>query len=85
MERLLQYLDDLDDFYGMVGLISERLRRFLFALLSYMTLAGGALGGIWLTLVNPLLARATLILLFVTLLHLAVTSPALNWARHPTR
>ena len=47
MERLLQYLDDLDDALGMIGLIIERLRRFLFALFSYLTLSIAALASVW--------------------------------------
>ena len=75
MECLLQYLDDLDDIYGMVGLVLERLRRFLFALFSCLTLGSGALAGIWLALLHPPIALATSILLFVTLLYRSVTSP----------
>ena len=75
MERLLQYLDDLDDFYGMVGLIDERLRRALFALFSYTTVGTVAVAAIWLALSHPPIALATSILLFVTLLYRSVTSP----------
>lgn len=34
MEILLQYLDDLDDLYGMVGLVSERVRSMTIFLLA---------------------------------------------------
>lgn len=74
MERFLLYLDDLDDLYGMLGLLGERLRRLVFALLVYLMLAAGALAGIWLALKHPLIALATGILLFVTLLYRSVTS-----------
>ena len=74
MERLLQYLDDLDDLYGMVGLINERLRRFIYALFSYLLLSAGALAGAWLAMLHPPLALATSILLFVTLLYRSVTA-----------
>jgi len=76
MERLLQYLDDLDDLYGMVGLVVERLRRFAYALLSYCLLLGGAVAGMWLALVHPPLGLATSTVLFVTLLYRSVTGPA---------
>jgi hypothetical protein len=76
MERLLQYLDDLDDAVGMIGLIIERLRRFLFALLSYLILAISALASIWLATLHPPIAFAISILLFVLLLYRSVTSPA---------
>jgi hypothetical protein len=75
MERLLQYLDDLDDAAGMVGLFVEQLRRFLFALFSYLSLATVALAGIWLATLHPPLALATSTLLFVMLLYRTVTSP----------
>ena len=34
MECLLQYLDNLDDLYGVAGLLWERVRRALFMLLA---------------------------------------------------
>ena len=81
MERLLQYLDDLDDLYGMVGLIVERLRRFTFALFSCLTLSAGALAGAWLATLHAPIALATSILLFVTLLYRSVTSPSASGPR----
>jgi hypothetical protein len=75
MERVLQYLDDLDDAFGMIGLIAERLRRLLFALFSYLTLGIAALASIWLATLHPPIALATSILLFVLLLYRSVTSP----------
>lgn len=78
MERLLQYLDDLDDICGMAGLMVERLRRFLFALFSWLTLGAGGLAGVWLAVVHPPIALATSILLFVTLLYRSVTSPTIR-------
>ena len=75
MERfLLQYLDDLDDFCGMVGLFREQLRRFLLVLASCIAVASGAMAGAWLALLHPPLALATSILLFVTLLYRSVTA-----------
>ena len=79
MERLLQYLDDLDDVYGMIGLINERLRRFLYVLFSYVLTSAGAIAGIWLALLHPPLALATSILLFVTLLYRSVTGRTASW------
>jgi hypothetical protein len=78
MERLLQYLDDLDDLYGMVGLVVERLRRIACGLLSFCLLLGGAAAGMWLALAHPPVALATSIVLFVTLLYRSVTGPA-SW------
>ncbi len=80
MERLLQYLDDLDDLWGMLGLIKERLRRFAYTLFSYLLLGTGAIAGAWLALHHPPLALATSILLFLTLLYRSVTSPSASWS-----
>ena len=81
MECLLQYLDDLDDLYGMFGLIRENLRRVLLKLLAALLVATVAAAGIWLALVHPPIALATSTMLFVILLYRSVTSPALNsWA-----
>ena len=81
MERLLQYLDDFDDLYGMVGLIVERLRRFILALFSCLTLGAGALAGVWLATLHAPIALATSTLLFVTLLYRTVTSPSASGPR----
>jgi hypothetical protein len=75
MERVLQYLDDLDDVYAMAGLVMERVRRVLVALFIYTMLVTAALGGTWLAVVHPPLALAISLLLFVLLLYRSVTSP----------
>ncbi len=78
MERLLQYLDDLDDLYGAAGLLLERLRHIAW-LVAALTLSGTLLfGGILLALREPPLALATAILLFTALLYRAVTEPGLE-------
>ena len=81
MERLLQYLDDLDDFYGMVGFVSERLRRYARTLFSFLSVGVGATAGVWLALLHPPIALASLTLLFVTLLYRSVTVPSSRWLR----
>ena len=78
MERLLQYLDDLDDLYGVIGLLMERLRRCAWfagyvCLLSTITAAG-----ILLALSEPPLGLAMALLLFTALLYRAVTQPSLE-------
>ena len=76
MERLLQYMDDIDDLYGAFGLLYEKLRR---AVLKLLTLCAGlaiVAAGIALALVHPPIALATCIVLFVTLLYRSATSPA---------
>ena len=75
MERFVQYLDDLDDLFGAIGLLAERLRKL--ALLTALTiiLASAAGGSVLLALAEPPLALALAILLFVTLLYRSVTEP----------
>jgi hypothetical protein len=75
MERILQYFDDLDDAFGMVGLIAERLRRLIFGLCLYLTLCIAAMTSIGLAALHPPIALATSILLFVLLLYRSATSP----------
>jgi len=82
MERLLQYLDDLDDLYAMVGLINERLRRFLYVLFSYLLVCAGAIAGVWLASLHPPVALATSTLLFVTLLYRSVTTRPASWPQN---
>ena len=78
MERLLLYLDDLDDLYGTFGLVWEKLRQVLIRLLTTSLLLGVASLAIWLALLHPPIALATSTVLFVILLYRSVTSPALK-------
>lgn len=75
MERILQYLDDLDDLYGVVGLVWENLRRAALSLLTVTMLLAGAAGGVSLALLHPPIALATGTVLFVILLYRSVTAP----------
>ena len=75
MERLIQYLDELDDLIGMIGLVTERIRSLFLALLSCVSLVAVAVPGVWLALVNPPLALGSSTILFVTLLYRTVTAP----------
>ena len=77
MEKLLQYWDDLDDLFGAVGLVSERLRATFFVLSFVAVSLVAQAGGIWLALWHPPLASAIAIILLVTLLYHMATS------RHP--
>lgn len=74
MERLLQYLDDLDDLMGAIGLVYERLRRLLLTMLALIIGLASVVSGILLAHVHPRIALATCLLLFVTLLYRMVTS-----------
>ena len=75
MERVIQWLDDLDDLVWVIGLAGERIRRLCVAI--GLTLAAFVLqlGGILLALSHPPIALATVIIMFVTLLYRSVTNP----------
>lgn len=78
MECLLQYLDDLDDLFGIAGLVWEKLRRGLLKLLAMVMTTVVAAAGIWLALLHPPIALATSTVLFVILLYRTVTAPVLK-------
>ena len=80
MEFLLQYLDDLDDLYGVFGLVWERLRRTILKLVSIAMISSVAIAGIGLALLHPPIALATSTVLFVILLYRSVTVPSQKWA-----
>ena len=75
MERILQWLDDLDDLLGAVGLLAERLRHAAVTLARLLILFSVALGGVFAGLTEPPLGLAVAILLFVFLLYRSVTQP----------
>ena len=75
MECLLQYMDDIDDLVGTLGLVYERIRRLL---LAFCALAGSLVltgSAVWLAHAHRPLALAICLLLAVTLLYRAVTAP----------
>ncbi len=74
MERLLQYMDDIDDLYGAFGLVYERIRRLLLNLIALFAATLIVAAGVALALVHPPIALATCIVLFVTLLYRSATS-----------
>lgn len=75
MEQLLQYMDDIDDLVGVLGLVYEQLRRLFLTLVSLCIALSLVASGVGLALVHPPIALATSMLLFVTLLYRMVTSP----------
>lgn len=79
MECFLQYLDNLDDLYGAIGLVWERLRRTLLKLISALLVIAVGASGISLALAHPPIALATSTMLFVTLLYRSVTVPSPRW------
>jgi len=74
MERLIQLLDDLDDFVAIFGLLSEKIRNGLMTLISTLFVLTIQVGGVLLALAHPPLALAAALLLFVSLLYHSVTS-----------
>jgi len=80
MERLAQLLDDIDDLIAMIGLLGERIRKLAFSLVLSSVALAVQIGGVLLALAHPPLALATALLLFVSLLYRAVTSPRLEIA-----
>ena len=67
--------DDLDDLYGVLGLLSERLREFVW--LAGLIVGSAVFGtaGVLIALNKPPLGLAMAMLLFVWLLYRAVTQP----------
>jgi uncharacterized membrane protein len=72
----MQRLDDLDDLFGVAGLMAERLRRFAWSLARMLVLLSVAASGVIAALREPPLGMAVAILLFVFLLYRSVTEPA---------
>jgi len=83
MERLLQYLDDMDDFVWSLPLLWEHARRMLARLVA---LLAGALIGVALALAAaalPLVAGAILLAGLVAAIAWLARQPAARWtARH---
>ncbi len=82
MERILQWLDDLDDLFGAVALLAERMRRVVVALAGLSVLLAIAVCGILAALREPPLGLAVAILLFVFLLYRTVTRPGFATRGH---
>ena len=81
MERFLQYLDELDDLYGAIGLVAERIRHIVWFVGFVFLLLVTEAAGIMLTLWEPPLGLATAIILFTALMYRAVTEPGLEISR----
>ena len=75
MERLLQYLDDLEDFIYAVPLIAEQLRRAIQRILFLLASILLQIGGVILALSHPPLALAIVALMLVAMLYRAVIVP----------
>ena len=75
MERLLQYLDDLEDLFYAAPLIAEQLRRAVQRILFLLASILLQVGGVILALKHPPLALAVVTLMLVALLYRAVIVP----------
>lgn len=73
MECLLQYLDDIDDLVGAIGLVYESLRRVTLALAILATSLVLVASGVVLALVSPPMALAACIVLLLALLYRTMT------------
>ena len=80
MERVMQWLDDLDDLVAMVGLLRERIRNAAYSLLLTAVGLTVQISGVLLALAHPPLALATALLMAVLLLYRSATSPRLEIA-----
>jgi len=78
MECLLQYMDEIDDLIGVFGLLSERIRGLVLAMITLFVGVAVAASGALLAVVHPPVGLAICILLFVTLLYRKVTSTSHN-------
>ena len=78
MELIAQLLDDLDDLVYAIRLMRERSQKLAFKLLACGLAAAAVAAGVKLALLHPPIALATALLLFVTLMYRAVTSPRLE-------
>jgi membrane protein YdbS with pleckstrin-like domain len=75
VERLLQYLDDLEDLIYAAPLIAEQLRRAIQRILFLLTSIVLQIAGVILALSHPPLALAVVTLMLVALLYRAVIVP----------
>jgi hypothetical protein len=74
MERLMQYLDDLEDFVYAVALAAWRIRRAATTLAVLALSIALQVAIVLLALMQPPLALAIVALIFVTLLYRAATT-----------
>lgn len=74
MERLIQYLDILEDAWYVVALLAERIRRIALQLGIFAILAVAVALGITLALTDPPVGFAVAALLTVTVLYRSATA-----------
>ncbi|MEM7430911.1 MAG: hypothetical protein AAF351_03110 [Pseudomonadota bacterium] len=72
MERIAQWLDDLDDWVGVAGLLAERFRNGILKLVSTGLLIAVLVLGVFVATLHPPMAMATAMLLAIGLLNKSV-------------
>jgi hypothetical protein len=80
MECLLQYLDELDDLFGIIALCGERIRSVLLFVASTALFFGAVLGGVTIALSEPRHALAVAIALSILLLYRRISGARLQYA-----
>ncbi len=75
MERLIQYLDEIEDLFYATPLIAEQLRRAIQRILFLLGSISLQIAGIVLAFTHPPLALAVVALMLVGLLFRAVAIP----------
>jgi len=75
VERLIQYLDDLEDLIYAAPLVAEQVRRAVQRILFLLAAVGLQVVGVILALNQPPLALAIVMLLLVGMLHRAAVIP----------
>ncbi len=75
MERLIQYLDEIEDLFYVAPLVAEQLRRAIQRILFLLGSISLQIAGIVLALTHPPLALAVVALLLVGLLFRAAVIP----------
>ena len=75
LERFAQYWDNMDDWYWVLALKVQKVRRVFRILAQAAAAAAAVLIGILLAAVKPPAALALAVLMFVTLLYRAATAP----------
>ena len=79
MERLMQYLDDIEDVFYAIALLKERVRRLIRTVIVLTASVVVQILGILLALSRPPMALAVVCLMAVAIMYRAVTGP------HPAR
>jgi len=79
MERIVQYLDDLDDLVYGVPLVWEKIRQLFSLLVTLGLFLFSLVAGIYLALVSPPLAVAAASILLVALLYRGAVQRSANY------